>query len=206
MFQVVPFCGVFLKELSDALDGTASIISLKPPVDNTEYSIEVRKQSQAWATVNTPQRNKPSIKKHHTTQWKSLCFIQSVLLSVVCVGLHWSTQLPVTVWPRWSACPRERSYCQQHPPDYQVDEILLFFGYYSHPFALTWDLLVHDSTEILLFLLCRSCNRSLEVEDTDDSSTSPSSTGPPSASRNNSFRDHCRTQSVPLFIRILSCF
>ncbi|XP_054623295.1 1-phosphatidylinositol 4,5-bisphosphate phosphodiesterase epsilon-1 isoform X3 [Dunckerocampus dactyliophorus] len=38
--KVVPFCGVFLKELSDALDGTASIISLKPPVDNTEDTIE----------------------------------------------------------------------------------------------------------------------------------------------------------------------
>uniref|UniRef100_A0A8C9XA00 Phosphoinositide phospholipase C n=1 Tax=Sander lucioperca TaxID=283035 RepID=A0A8C9XA00_SANLU len=38
--KVVPFCGVFLKELSDALDGTASIISLKPPLDNTEDSIE----------------------------------------------------------------------------------------------------------------------------------------------------------------------
>ncbi|XP_072312345.1 1-phosphatidylinositol 4,5-bisphosphate phosphodiesterase epsilon-1 isoform X2 [Eucyclogobius newberryi] len=36
--KVVPFCGVFLKELSDALDGTASIISLKP--DNTDDSIE----------------------------------------------------------------------------------------------------------------------------------------------------------------------
>lgn len=36
--KVVPFCGVFLKELSDALDGTASIISLKP--DNTEDSLE----------------------------------------------------------------------------------------------------------------------------------------------------------------------
>nr|XP_020460695.1 1-phosphatidylinositol 4,5-bisphosphate phosphodiesterase epsilon-1 isoform X2 [Monopterus albus] len=39
-YKVVPFCGVFLKELSDALDGTASIISLKPPPDNTEDSIE----------------------------------------------------------------------------------------------------------------------------------------------------------------------
>ncbi|XP_061911649.1 1-phosphatidylinositol 4,5-bisphosphate phosphodiesterase epsilon-1 isoform X2 [Entelurus aequoreus] len=38
--KVVPFCGVFLKELSDALDGTASIISLKPPVDNAEDTIE----------------------------------------------------------------------------------------------------------------------------------------------------------------------
>uniref|UniRef100_A0A8C4ZDX2 Phosphoinositide phospholipase C n=1 Tax=Gadus morhua TaxID=8049 RepID=A0A8C4ZDX2_GADMO len=34
--KVVPFCGVFLKELSDALDGTASIISLKAPLENTD--------------------------------------------------------------------------------------------------------------------------------------------------------------------------
>lgn len=47
--QVVPFCGVFLKELNDALDGTASIISLKPPLDNAEDSIEVPKCSLAWA-------------------------------------------------------------------------------------------------------------------------------------------------------------
>ncbi|XP_068610524.1 1-phosphatidylinositol 4,5-bisphosphate phosphodiesterase epsilon-1 [Brachionichthys hirsutus] len=38
--KVVPFCGVFLKELSDALDGTASIMSLKPPSDSSEDSIE----------------------------------------------------------------------------------------------------------------------------------------------------------------------
>ncbi|XP_077358777.1 1-phosphatidylinositol 4,5-bisphosphate phosphodiesterase epsilon-1 isoform X2 [Festucalex cinctus] len=38
--KVVPFCGVFLKELSDALDGTASIISLETPADNTDDSIE----------------------------------------------------------------------------------------------------------------------------------------------------------------------
>ncbi|KAM6898546.1 1-phosphatidylinositol 4,5-bisphosphate phosphodiesterase epsilon-1 isoform 2-T2 [Lycodopsis pacificus] len=38
--KVVPFCGVFLKELSDSLDGTASIISLKPPLYNTDDSIE----------------------------------------------------------------------------------------------------------------------------------------------------------------------
>uniref|UniRef100_A0A8C7Z1X6 Phosphoinositide phospholipase C n=1 Tax=Oryzias sinensis TaxID=183150 RepID=A0A8C7Z1X6_9TELE len=38
--KVVPFCGVFLKELSDALDGTASIISLKQSPDNTDDSVE----------------------------------------------------------------------------------------------------------------------------------------------------------------------
>lgn len=46
---MVPFCGVFLKELSDALDGTASIISLKSPLYNSEDSIEVPKWSQAGA-------------------------------------------------------------------------------------------------------------------------------------------------------------
>lgn len=48
-YQVVPFCGVFLKELNDALDGTASIISLKAPLDNAEESIEVPKCTQTWA-------------------------------------------------------------------------------------------------------------------------------------------------------------
>lgn len=47
-------------------------------------------------------------------------------------------------------------------------------------------------------LILRSCNRSLEAEDPDDASTSPSSTGPSPASRNNSFRDRSRNQSVPL--------
>lgn len=35
--KVVPFCGIFLKELSDALDGAASIISLRhSPHDSPE--------------------------------------------------------------------------------------------------------------------------------------------------------------------------
>ncbi|XP_064175476.1 1-phosphatidylinositol 4,5-bisphosphate phosphodiesterase epsilon-1 isoform X3 [Anguilla rostrata] len=38
--KVVPFCGVFLKELSDALDGSASLISLRPKFDAQEDSIE----------------------------------------------------------------------------------------------------------------------------------------------------------------------
>uniref|UniRef100_A0A3B4C9C4 Phosphoinositide phospholipase C n=1 Tax=Pygocentrus nattereri TaxID=42514 RepID=A0A3B4C9C4_PYGNA len=38
--KVVPFCGVFLKELSDALDGAASLISLRPTFDSQEDSIE----------------------------------------------------------------------------------------------------------------------------------------------------------------------
>ncbi|KAJ8264365.1 hypothetical protein GJAV_G00148300 [Gymnothorax javanicus] len=38
--KVVPFCGVFLKELSDALDGTASLISLRPKLDSHADSIE----------------------------------------------------------------------------------------------------------------------------------------------------------------------
>nr|XP_023698097.1 1-phosphatidylinositol 4,5-bisphosphate phosphodiesterase epsilon-1 isoform X2 [Paramormyrops kingsleyae] len=38
--KVVPFCGVFLKELSDALNGTASLISLRPHSDSQDDSIE----------------------------------------------------------------------------------------------------------------------------------------------------------------------
>ncbi|XP_066521080.1 1-phosphatidylinositol 4,5-bisphosphate phosphodiesterase epsilon-1 isoform X2 [Hoplias malabaricus] len=38
--KVVPFCGVFLKELSEALDGAASLIGLHPAFDYQEDSIE----------------------------------------------------------------------------------------------------------------------------------------------------------------------
>ncbi|MCJ8738296.1 hypothetical protein PDJAM_G00034050 [Pangasius djambal] len=38
--KVVPFCGVFLKELSEALDGAASLIGLRPAFDSQEDSIE----------------------------------------------------------------------------------------------------------------------------------------------------------------------
>ncbi|KAG7325526.1 hypothetical protein KOW79_011842, partial [Hemibagrus wyckioides] len=38
--KVVPFCGVFLKELSEALDGAASLIGLRPSFDSQEDSIE----------------------------------------------------------------------------------------------------------------------------------------------------------------------
>ncbi|XP_051523152.1 1-phosphatidylinositol 4,5-bisphosphate phosphodiesterase epsilon-1-like [Myxocyprinus asiaticus] len=38
--KVVPFCGVFLKELSEALDGAASIIALRPSFDSQEDSVE----------------------------------------------------------------------------------------------------------------------------------------------------------------------
>lgn len=40
--KVVPFCGVFLKELGEALDGAASLIGLRPSFDSQEDSIEVR--------------------------------------------------------------------------------------------------------------------------------------------------------------------
>lgn len=40
--KVVPFCGVFLKELSEALDGAASIIALRPSFDSQEDPVEVR--------------------------------------------------------------------------------------------------------------------------------------------------------------------
>lgn len=44
--KVVPFCGVFLKELSDALDGAASIISLRHSThDSPEDSLEVTKRA-----------------------------------------------------------------------------------------------------------------------------------------------------------------
>ncbi|XP_057214152.1 1-phosphatidylinositol 4,5-bisphosphate phosphodiesterase epsilon-1 isoform X3 [Triplophysa rosa] len=38
--KVVPFCGVFLKELSEALDGAASIIGLSPSFDSQDDSFE----------------------------------------------------------------------------------------------------------------------------------------------------------------------
>ncbi|XP_028821670.1 1-phosphatidylinositol 4,5-bisphosphate phosphodiesterase epsilon-1 isoform X2 [Denticeps clupeoides] len=38
--KVVPFCGVFLKELSDALDGSAGLIGLRSSVDAGEDSVE----------------------------------------------------------------------------------------------------------------------------------------------------------------------
>ncbi|KAM9336797.1 1-phosphatidylinositol 4,5-bisphosphate phosphodiesterase epsilon-1 [Symphorus nematophorus] len=114
--KVVPFCGVFLKELSDALDGTASIISLKPPPDNTEDSIEF--VSDYSGQHNFMSRSGPD-------------------------GLH-------------------------------VPE--------------------KEATVSNILQIIRSCNRSLEQEDPDETSSSPSSTGPSPASRNNSFRDRCRTQ------------
>uniref|UniRef100_A0A3B4VIV0 Phosphoinositide phospholipase C n=1 Tax=Seriola dumerili TaxID=41447 RepID=A0A3B4VIV0_SERDU len=120
--KVVPFCGVFLKELSDALDGTASIISLKPPPDNTEDSIEF--VSDYSGQHNFMSRSGPN-------------------------GLH-------------------------------VPE--------------------KEATVSNILQIIRSCNRSLEAEDPDEASTSPSSTGPSPASRNNSFRDRCRNQSVSLFM------
>ncbi|XP_042363571.1 1-phosphatidylinositol 4,5-bisphosphate phosphodiesterase epsilon-1 isoform X2 [Plectropomus leopardus] len=114
--KVVPFCGVFLKELSDALDGTASIISLKPPADNPEDSIEF--VSDYSGQHNFMSRSGPD-------------------------GLH--------------------------VPD-------------------------KEATVSNILQIIRSCNRSLEAEDPDEASTSPSSTGPSPASRNNSFRDRCRNQ------------
>ncbi|XP_054454527.1 1-phosphatidylinositol 4,5-bisphosphate phosphodiesterase epsilon-1 isoform X2 [Anoplopoma fimbria] len=114
--KVVPFCGVFLKELSEALDGTASIISLKPPLYNTEDSIEF--VSDYSGQHNFMSRSGPD-------------------------GLH-------------------------------VPE--------------------KEATVSNILQIIRSCNRSLEAEDPDEASTSPSSTGSFTASRNNSFRDRCRNQ------------
>ncbi|XP_028991292.1 1-phosphatidylinositol 4,5-bisphosphate phosphodiesterase epsilon-1 isoform X2 [Betta splendens] len=115
--RVVPFCGVFLKELSDALDGAASIISLKAPPDRPEDSIEfVSEYSGQHRFVS---RSGPD-------------------------GLH--------------------------VPD-------------------------KEATVSNILQIIRSCNRSLEAEDPDEASTSPSSTGPSLTSRNNSFRDRCRHHS-----------
>uniref|UniRef100_A0A8C3AG71 Phosphoinositide phospholipase C n=1 Tax=Cyclopterus lumpus TaxID=8103 RepID=A0A8C3AG71_CYCLU len=50
------------------------------------------------------------------------------------------------------------------------------------------------SSLLNILQIIRSCNRSLEAEDPDEASTSPSTTGPSPASRNNSFRDGCRNQ------------
>ncbi|XP_041818263.1 1-phosphatidylinositol 4,5-bisphosphate phosphodiesterase epsilon-1 isoform X2 [Chelmon rostratus] len=113
--KVVPFCGVFLKELSDALDGTASIISLKPPLD-TEDSIDF--VSDYSGQHHFMSRSGPD-------------------------GLH-------------------------------VPE--------------------KEATVSNILQIIRSCNRSLEAEDPDEASTSPSSTGPSPTSRSNSFRDRCRNQ------------
>uniref|UniRef100_A0AAV2LGA3 Phosphoinositide phospholipase C n=1 Tax=Knipowitschia caucasica TaxID=637954 RepID=A0AAV2LGA3_KNICA len=111
--KVVPFCGVFLKELSDALDGTASIISLKR--DSTEESLEF--VSDYSGQQNFMSRSGPD-------------------------GLH-------------------------------VPE--------------------KEATVSNILQIIRSCNRSLEAEDPDDSSISGSS-GPSTASRNNSFKDYNRNQ------------
>ncbi|XP_057681356.1 1-phosphatidylinositol 4,5-bisphosphate phosphodiesterase epsilon-1 isoform X1 [Corythoichthys intestinalis] len=114
--KVVPFCGVFLKELSDALDGTASIISLKTPPDNTEDSLE-------FVSDYSGQHN----------------FLSRAGMD----GLH-------------------------------VPE--------------------KEATVSNILQIIRSCNRSLEAEDPDEASTTPSSSGPTLASRNNSLRDRCRYQ------------
>ncbi|XP_061564651.1 1-phosphatidylinositol 4,5-bisphosphate phosphodiesterase epsilon-1 isoform X3 [Cololabis saira] len=114
--KVVPFCGVFLKELSDALDGTASIISLKQSSDNTDDSIEF--VSDYSGQNNFMSRGGPD-------------------------GLH-------------------------------VPE--------------------KEATVSNILQIIRSCNRSLEADDTDDTSTSPSSTGSSFAFRSNSFKDRCRNQ------------
>ncbi|XP_056152745.1 1-phosphatidylinositol 4,5-bisphosphate phosphodiesterase epsilon-1 [Lampris incognitus] len=114
--KVVPFCGVFLKELSDALDGTASIISLKPPLDGTDDSLE-------FVSDYSGQHN-----------FLSRCGSD---------GLH-------------------------------VPE--------------------KEATVSNILQIIRSCNRSLEAEDPDEPSTSPSYTGPSPTSRNNSFRNRSRNQ------------
>ncbi|KAK7919592.1 hypothetical protein WMY93_010876 [Mugilogobius chulae] len=111
--KVVPFCGVFLKELSDALDGTASIISLKH--DPTEDSLEF--VSDYSGQQNFMSRSGPD-------------------------GLH-------------------------------VPE--------------------KEATVSNILQIIRSCNRSLEAEEPDDTSIG-GPCGPSVASRNNSFKDYNRNQ------------
>ncbi|XP_077406391.1 1-phosphatidylinositol 4,5-bisphosphate phosphodiesterase epsilon-1 isoform X2 [Vanacampus margaritifer] len=116
--KVVPFCGVFLKELSDTLDGTASIIRLETPADHTDDSIE-------FVSDYSGQHN--------------------FLSRAGTDGLH-------------------------------VPE--------------------KEATVSNILQIIRSCNRSLEAEDPDEASSSPSSSsGPAPASRNNSLRDRCRYHS-----------
>ncbi|CAL8281840.1 unnamed protein product [Merluccius merluccius] len=111
--KVVPFCGVFLKELSDALDGTASIISLKAPLDHTETD--------------------------------SLEFV--------------------------SDYSGQQHFLSRSGPDgLHVPE--------------------KEATVSNILQIIRSCNRSLEAEDSDEmASHSPSSVAPAPTSRNNSFRE-----------------
>ncbi|XP_023196734.1 1-phosphatidylinositol 4,5-bisphosphate phosphodiesterase epsilon-1 isoform X2 [Xiphophorus maculatus] len=114
--KVVPFCGVFLKELSDALNSTASIISLKQSPDNTDDSIE-------FVSDYSGQHNFMSRSGSD--------------------GLH--------------------------IPD-------------------------KEATVSNILQIIRSCNRSLESEESDETSTSPLSTGPSLTYRCNSLRDRCRNQ------------
>ncbi|XP_020567543.2 1-phosphatidylinositol 4,5-bisphosphate phosphodiesterase epsilon-1 isoform X4 [Oryzias latipes] len=113
--KVVPFCGVFLKELSDALDGTASIISLKQSPDNTDDSVEFMSDYSGQHHFMT--RSGPD-------------------------GLH-------------------------------VPE--------------------KEATVSNILQIIRSCNRSLEADDPDDTSSSPSS-GTTLAFRSNSLKDRYRNQ------------
>lgn len=49
--RVVPFCGVFLRELGEALDGAASLISLRPRLSSQD-SVEVRNDTFfAWSQI-----------------------------------------------------------------------------------------------------------------------------------------------------------
>lgn len=115
-------------------------------------------------------------------------------LLLVRVRLQRPAQLFVPLGFRWLARPGERGHCQQHPSDNQVKRKKYskqnVFFVFPIQCSVMW-----------VSCLLRSCNRSLEVDDTDEGSTSPSSTGP--ASRNNSFRERLRNQSVPFYFSLL---
>ncbi|KAF6735361.1 1-phosphatidylinositol 4,5-bisphosphate phosphodiesterase epsilon-1 [Oryzias melastigma] len=121
--KVVPFCGVFLKELSDALDGTASIISLKQSPDKTDDSVEFMSDYSGQHHFLT--RSGPD-------------------------GLH--------------------------VPD-------------------------KEATVSNILQIIRSCNRSLEAEDPDDTSSSPSPSGSTLAFRSNSLKDRYRNHTPSLRVR-----
>lgn len=95
--KMVPFCGVFLKELSETLDGAASLIGLRPAFEPLEDSIEVRTE-----TLNT--RLIRSDKSLHENKCGVFVF------RPVRVRLRRPAALPAQGGKRRTAQPREGSY------------------------------------------------------------------------------------------------
>lgn len=101
----------------------------------------------------------------HLREFNSSCFVLSVPLSPVCVGLQRPAQLHVAVWSGWPSCPRERSYCQQHPPDYQVR--CIFENMFFKVKTMEWQCLAHNNplwSSVLNFLWLSSfCSSDLVI-------------------------------------------